>query len=175
MGDDQPLRQISRQLAHDRFARQAVKPVALDTVRLQFLGDRQDTRNLRQAGVKGGVEAAACESPPKCSWAKRMTVSADGACSGAKAVAASSSRSTASSIRRCFRSLGPPCTIRCPMASCAGILESARSLPMRMIASRWLGMDSAGEARISARILRVEFTSFIADRLSLAGEQQFRL
>ena len=42
-----PLRQIVRQLAHDRFARQAVKPVALDTLRSQFLGNRQDARNVR--------------------------------------------------------------------------------------------------------------------------------
>ena len=31
MGDDQAVRQTRSQLAHDRFARQAVKPVALDT------------------------------------------------------------------------------------------------------------------------------------------------
>ena len=94
----------------------SVKPVALDTVRLQFLGDRQDTRNLRLAGVKGGVEARCLRKPAEMLLGEGMTVSADGVCSGAKAVAASSSRSTASSIR------------------------------------------------LSARILRVEFTSFIADR-----------
>ena len=33
-----------------------MKPVALDALRLQFLGDRKDARDLRQSGVKGGVE-----------------------------------------------------------------------------------------------------------------------
>ena len=57
MGDDQAVRQIVRKLMHDRFARKAVKPVALDTLRLQFPGDRKDPCDVRQFGVKGGVEA----------------------------------------------------------------------------------------------------------------------
>ena len=58
-----------------------------------------------------------CGSPGKCSRAKRMTAKAAGVCSGAKAAAASSCRSTASSIRQCCRSCGPPCTMRCPTAA----------------------------------------------------------
>src|ERR1700730_9368127 len=49
-------------------------------------------------------------------------------------------------MRQCCRSFGRSCPIRCPMAAVAGILESARSLPMRMIASRWLGMDTVSES-----------------------------
>ena len=57
--------EIVRKLAHDRFARQAVKPVALDTLRLQFLGDRKDARDLRQFGMKGGVETSHLRQPGK--------------------------------------------------------------------------------------------------------------
>ena len=46
-----------RKLVHDRFARQAVKAVALDAFRLQFPGHREHTSNIRQADVKSGVEA----------------------------------------------------------------------------------------------------------------------
>ena len=103
-----------------------------------------------------------------------MTERADGICSGAKALAASSWRRTSSSIRQWRRSFGPPCTIRCPTAAGAGILESARSLAIRTIASRWLGMDDGlREQRLIARILCEEFTFLVADRLGLAGEQNF--
>jgi hypothetical protein len=46
-------------------------------------------------------------------------------------------------MRQCCRSFGPPRTIRCPIAAGAGNLESARSLPIRMTASRWLGTGPA--------------------------------
>jgi hypothetical protein len=89
---------------------------------------------------------AACGSPGKCSCAKRITDRADGICSGAKAVAASSCVKTESSMRQCCRSFGPPWTIRCPIAAGIGILKSPKSLPMRMIASRWLGMAPRSES-----------------------------
>ena len=56
MGNDQAVRQIVRKLMHDRFAGKAVKSVALDTLRLQFLGNWKHTRDIGQFGVKGGVE-----------------------------------------------------------------------------------------------------------------------
>src|SRR5665213_1563829 len=80
-----------------------------------------------------------------------MTDRAAGVCSGAKAVAASSWPRTESSIRQCWRSFGPPCTIRCPMASGAGVLDSTRSLPIRIIASRWPGMQMASETNSFCR------------------------
>ena len=63
MGDDQAIGQIVAKLAHDRFARQPVKSVALDAFGLQFLGDRQDPRDVGQFGVKGGVEARRLRQP----------------------------------------------------------------------------------------------------------------
>jgi hypothetical protein len=48
---------------HDRFAGKAVKPVALDTLQLQFLGDRKDTCDLRQFGMKGGVKTRHLRKP----------------------------------------------------------------------------------------------------------------
>jgi hypothetical protein len=57
MSDDQTVGQAAAELAKDRFAGKAVKPVALDAGRLQFLGDRQNPRDLGQLGVKRGVEA----------------------------------------------------------------------------------------------------------------------
>jgi hypothetical protein len=36
-----------------------VKPVALDTFQLQFLGDRKNTCDLRQFGVESSVETQA--------------------------------------------------------------------------------------------------------------------
>ena len=56
MGDDQAIRQIMCKLVQDRFARKAVKPVALDALRSQFLGDRKNARHVRLFGVKRGVE-----------------------------------------------------------------------------------------------------------------------
>ena len=45
---------------------------------------------------------------------------------------------------------------------------------MRMIASRWLGMETyLGEQCVSARIFGVDFAVFAADRLGLAREQHF--
>src|SRR6202050_2087908 len=73
-----------------------------------------------------------------------MTDSADGIWSGAKAVAASSSIKTVSSMRQCCRSFGPPWTMRWPMAA-GCILASLRSLPIRTTASRWLGMEPVSE------------------------------
>ena len=52
MGNYQAVRQIVPKLVHDRFARKAVKPVALDTLQLQFLGDRKDACDIRQFGVR---------------------------------------------------------------------------------------------------------------------------
>src|SRR6185437_4232791 len=80
-----------------------------------------------------------------------MTESADGMWSGANALAASSCRRTSSLMRQWRRSLGPPCTIRCPIATRAGILESSRSLAIRMIASRWLGIGEVSESNILLR------------------------
>ena len=42
-----------------------MKPIALDTVQLQFLGDRQDPCDLGQPGVKGGVETRHLRKPGK--------------------------------------------------------------------------------------------------------------
>ena len=77
-------------------------------------------------------------------------------------------------MRQCWRSFGPPWTIRCPIAAGIGILASTRSLPMRMIASRWLGMEPVSESNsVSARVFCMAFAAFVADRLGLAGEQPF--
>src|SRR5271168_1646077 len=65
MGDDQAVRQVLRELAHDRFAGKAVKPVALDTFKSQFPGDWKNTRDLRKAGVKRGVETRHLGKPGK--------------------------------------------------------------------------------------------------------------
>src|SRR5271156_2290722 len=54
-------------------------------------------------------------------------------------------------MRQCWRSFGPPWTMRCPIASGTGILASTRSFPMRMIASRWLGMGSVSVSNASPR------------------------
>ncbi len=80
-----------------------------------------------------------------------MTDRADGICSGAKAIAASSCIKTASSMRQCCRSFGPPWTIRCPIAAGVGILASTRSLPIRKIASRWLKMGPVSENKVFPR------------------------
>src|SRR5271170_4652976 len=65
MGDHEAVRRIVRKLMHDRFTRKAVKSVALNSLRLQFLRDRKDTCDLRQFGVKGGVETRSLREPPK--------------------------------------------------------------------------------------------------------------
>jgi hypothetical protein len=56
MGNHEAARQIVGKLTHDRFARKAVKSVALNSLRLQFLGNREHPRDGRQFGVKCGVE-----------------------------------------------------------------------------------------------------------------------
>ena len=56
---------VVRKLMHDRFVREAVKSVALDALRLQFPGDRKDPRDVRQFGVKGGIEARHLRKPGK--------------------------------------------------------------------------------------------------------------
>src|SRR6202035_6001701 len=43
MGDDQSVWQRVGKLVHDRFQGKAVKPVTLDALRLQFLGNGEDT------------------------------------------------------------------------------------------------------------------------------------
>ena len=65
MGDDEAVRQIVRKLMHDRFTRKAVKSVTLNSFRLQFLGNWKHPRDLRQFGVKGGVETRGLRKPPK--------------------------------------------------------------------------------------------------------------
>ena len=65
MGDHETVRQIVRKLMHDRFARKAVKSVALNSLRLQFLGNRKHPRDRRQFGVKGGVETRRLRKPRK--------------------------------------------------------------------------------------------------------------
>jgi hypothetical protein len=65
MGNYQAVRQIVCKLVHDLFARKAMKPVALDTLQLQFLGDRKNTCDLRQFGMKGGVETRHLRKPGK--------------------------------------------------------------------------------------------------------------
>src|SRR5580692_244839 len=65
MSDDETVRQVTSELAHDRFARKTVKSVSLNSFRLQFLGDRKDTRNLRQRIVKSGVETSHLRKPRK--------------------------------------------------------------------------------------------------------------
>ena len=42
-----------------------MKPVSLNPLRLQFLGDREDTCDRRQFGVKGGVETRRLRKPGK--------------------------------------------------------------------------------------------------------------
>ena len=56
MGDHEAVRQIVRKLVYDRFTRKTVKSITLDTLELQFPGDRKDMRNRRQLGVKCRVE-----------------------------------------------------------------------------------------------------------------------
>ena len=56
MRDDHPARQIVAQLMHDRFAGEAVKPVALDPLRSKCTRDRQHARELGHSGVKARVE-----------------------------------------------------------------------------------------------------------------------
>ena len=155
---------------HDQFAGKAMKSVALDTQRLQIPGDRQARARhpafrretwCRSMPLAEVLENAVC--------AKRMTDNADGVCSGAKAAADSSCCMTGSSIRQCCRSFGPPCTMRCPIAAGAGILEPSRSFPMRMIASCWLGMDAVSQVSDAPlRILCVKFSARLADRLRCA-------
>ena len=65
MGNDQPLRQIVRELIHDRCARQTMKAVTLHTLQLQLSGNRQDSGNLWQIGVKGRVETGDMRQPRK--------------------------------------------------------------------------------------------------------------
>lgn len=65
MGDHEAVRQIIRELPHDRFARKAVKSITLDTLELQFPGNRKNTRDFRQFGVKGGVETRRLRKPRK--------------------------------------------------------------------------------------------------------------
>src|SRR3984893_16323821 len=65
MGDDQAVRQIASKLMDDRFAGKAVKAVALDPLRLEFLGDRKHTRDIGHSGVKCGVEKCNLWKPRK--------------------------------------------------------------------------------------------------------------
>ena len=65
MSDDQSVGRIGGKLVHDRFAREAVEPVALDALRPQFPGDRKDARDRRQSGVKRGVETRHLRKPGK--------------------------------------------------------------------------------------------------------------
>ena len=123
-----------------------MKSVALDALRLQFLGDRKDARDLRQFGVKGGVETRRLRKPGKMLLREADDRQGRGHMQRREGGRGFELRRTASSIRQCCRSFGPPCTMRCPMAAGAGILASARSFPMRMIASRWSGMDAVSES-----------------------------
>src|SRR5258707_13385025 len=54
--------------------------------------------------------------------------------------------STASSIRQWRRRFGPPCTTRCPTATGWVSLQSARNLPRRVTASRWVPKSADSEA-----------------------------
>ena len=50
----------------------------------------------------------------------------------------------------------------------------ARRLPMRMIASRWLGMGRVSDKQyVSARIFCAALTAFVTDRFGFAGDQFF--
>ncbi len=57
MGNDQALGQIVGKLMQDGFAGQAVKAIALDALGPQFLGQRQNPRDIGQVGVKCRIEA----------------------------------------------------------------------------------------------------------------------
>src|ERR1700733_6624688 len=50
---------------HNRFAREAVKSVALNSFRLQFPGNGKYPRDRRQSGVKGGVKTRYLRKPRK--------------------------------------------------------------------------------------------------------------
>ncbi len=75
VGDDQPLGQIVCQLAHDRFARETVKPVALDPFGSQFLGNRNDNcGRLGNDGDPAGVRPVFADA--QLSRRREPTVSA---------------------------------------------------------------------------------------------------
>lgn len=57
VGNQQPARQRCPQLLHDGRTRQAMKPVALDTLRTQCPGQCQHPRHVRQAGMETSVQA----------------------------------------------------------------------------------------------------------------------
>ena len=124
------------QLVHDRFARQAVKSVALEYLASATRAEWPACGDLRHLGVKSRVEARHLRNAGKVLLGEADDGQRRRHMQRRESGAASSSRSTNSSIRQCRRSFGPPCTMRCPMAAGAGILQSARSLAMQMIASR---------------------------------------
>ena len=63
VGDDKSLGQIVSELAYDRFARKTMKPMALDPLQPQFLGNRKYPPDFRQIGMKRGVGSTLPTSP----------------------------------------------------------------------------------------------------------------
>jgi len=57
MRDDEPIRRIVSELAHNRLAGKAVKSIALDATRSQFLGEGKGARDIRHPSVKRRIEA----------------------------------------------------------------------------------------------------------------------
>src|SRR3984885_14285873 len=104
-----------------------------------------------------------------------MTDKAGGICSGAKAAAASSCVKTESSTRQCCRSFGPPWTMRCPIAAGNGILQSMRSLPMRMMASRWLGIRPVSASNMLPRKSSAWHLPFFSPIDSASPETSFSI
>src|SRR5919109_2213968 len=85
-----------------------------------------------------------------------MTANAEGTCSGAKIVAASSWRSTALSITQWRSSRAPPCTTRCPIAAGAGNLHCVSSVAMRASVSAWLRARRSSDSSSLPRASRAQ-------------------
>ena|SRR5258708_7767760 len=57
MRDDEPIRRIVSELAHNRLTGMVVKSIALDATRSQFLGERKGARDIQHPSVKRRIEA----------------------------------------------------------------------------------------------------------------------
>jgi hypothetical protein len=151
-----------------------MKPVALDPRRSQFLGDRKDPRNLRQIGVKRGVET-------RCLTCRRKMLACE-----------TDDRKSRWNMQRRERTgrfkLAQNLIINKAMASEPGstvhdpMPDGDRHRHLRVVQKPRDSNDrfplagnrrGLGEQRLTARILCNKFAFLIADRFGFSGKQNF--
>ena len=162
----------SAELMHDRFARKAVKPVALDTLRSQFLGDRKHPRDIRQVGVKRGVETRHLRKAGKMLLRKaddRQRRRHMQRREGGGGLELPQDRVIDEAMLPKLRSAMHDAMPDGGRRRHFGVGKKSSDADDRFpLAGNGYCL---GKQRISARILGVEFAIFVADRLGLAGQQ----